>query len=1156
MPLRSLLTKLNQEPAFTDMCQYLTQTPKAKSWLTGLGGSAFPYFWAGVRENLRQPMLVLAPSLDEARTLYDQLRIFLEHPDPEREELYFFPGREVLPYEHALTDMDIEGERLEVLLRLGRGEKPVVVAAVEQARELLPAPAWLRDRCLHLAQGQYLDRDKLIQALVERGYAREAMVEARGQFAVRGGIVDIFPPADLSPWRIELEGSEVLSLRRFNLMPTEGAPPGPASEAVITPARLFAPSPEELKAGLKNLQQQHGVDRVKPLRAALEDNTHQPGADTYLPYFLPTAQLLDYVSPDAVLVVESPGLARKQAEQEDQRNHRLYLDHKVKEPLLPAPEALFISFDRLGERLGEFTTVQAGRLKQQAWPEAELQPEWSCVVKGTDPLRGNLDLLLREAQALRQQGLELHLVSHNPAEERRIKRVLAEHAAQLQNPDLLGHFTFHVGHLTTGFQFPTAKFVLFTDQEIFNRRLGRPKSRRLKGSAYPSQPVSDVLELKAGDLAVHRDHGLARYQGVVNLGIDGGEKEFVCLVYAGDEKLYVPTDQLRLVEKYIGGDGAARVNRLGTSAWEKTKQRVRESVTELARQLLDIYAARQVHQAHAFAPDTPWQKEFEETFPYEETPDQARAIAEVKADLESTRPMDRLICGDVGFGKTEVAIRAAFKAVQEGFQVAMLVPTTILADQHFATFRERLAAYPMRIELLSRFKTPAEQKIVLRDMAQGAVDIVIGTHKLLGKEVRFNKLGLFILDEEQHFGVAQKEKLKKIRSVVDVLTLTATPIPRTLYLSLSGIRDISIIETPPLNRLAIRTTVMEYSEAVIREAVVREMSRGGQVFFIHNRVQTIGRMAERVKELVPEARVAIAHGKMDKDELEPVMERFLARSIDILVSTTIVEAGLDLPNVNTILINRADALGIAQLYQLRGRVGRADRQAYAYLFYPAGGAVTKDAEKRMLTLQEFTELGSGIKVAMRDMEIRGAGDVLGPEQSGQVTAVGFETYCSLLEEAVRELRGQRQEGPAEVKISLPQDAFLPSDYVPDTMARLNLYKRLSGVKTEEELSALAREIESRFGALPPPARTLVDVAGVRLVARQARIREIHINPRSLLIKWPRYFQPPTALVERLLGSDKRRLRFIPGEQPGLEVGLAGGDLLTGAKKFLSELNSL
>ncbi|MCD4813179.1 transcription-repair coupling factor [bacterium] len=1153
MPLRSLLTQLNQDTAFTELCQLLDKTPDAKAWVTGLWGSASPYFWSGVRERLRRPMLLITPTPDEARRLYDDCRLFLEHPDPEREELFLFPGRELLPYEHALTDMDLEGERLEVLLKLADGEQPVVIASLEQVREALPDPVWLLEKNLVISKGQYLDMDKLIHDLVERGYAREHTVEGRGQFAVRGGILDIFPPADLTPWRIEFEGSEVFSIRQFFLMPDEKAAPVIVHEVRITPAKMFSPSSAEIKAGLADCDRSFGREKVRALREKIGTDAGFPGAENYLPFFIPPATLLDYLAGQTIVVMLSPGASRQQAALDDQKTQRLHWEHKKKEPVLPKPELLFEPFEVLGERLGKMALVQTARLKQSIWPEPEALPEWPVVVKGTEPLRGNIELLIREAQALQVKGLALHLVSHNQAEEQRMRRILAEQAANLQQPDLSGHFVFHLGHLKAGFQYPAGKFVLFTDQEIFNRRLGRPKPRRMKGAAYPSQPIADILELKSGDLAVHRDHGVARYKGVVQLNIDGGEKEFVYLAYANDEKLYVPTDQLRLVEKYIGGDHSPRINKLGTGTWEKTKQKVKASVTELARQLLDIYATRQVHQAHTFGPDTSLVKEFEDAFPYEETPDQARAIAEVKQDMESSKPMDRLICGDVGFGKTEVAMRAAFKAVQDGFQVAILVPTTILADQHFATFRERMAAYPIRIEMLSRFRSTAEQNEVIRDLAQGAVDIVIGTHKLLGKEIRFSKLGLFILDEEQHFGVAQKEKLKKIRTVLDVLTLTATPIPRTLYLSLSGIRDISIIETPPLNRLPIKTQVLEYSEELIREAILREMARNGQVFFIHNRVHNIGQMAERVKNLVPEARVAVAHGKMDKKQLEPVMERFIARSEDVLVSTTIVESGLDMPNVNTIIINRADALGISQLYQLRGRVGRADRQAYAYLFYPVGGAVTGNAEKRMMTLQEFTELGSGIKIAMRDMEIRGSGDVLGPEQSGQVTAVGFETYCSLLEEAVRELRGQRREGPLEVTISIAQDAFIPSEYVPDTMTRLNLYKRLSSVQKEVDLAALEKEIAARFGPLPQAVQTLVKVAFLRIMARQVHISEIQITERIVKFNWPKYFQPNADLVQQLLGDQSKRIRFLPGEQAGLQVGLPAGDPLTHVKKFLSEL---
>ncbi|MCK5218843.1 transcription-repair coupling factor [bacterium] len=1153
MALRTLLAKLKNEPVFTELAGLLGKEARPRCRVTGLWGSARAFFWAGLRERLRRPQLILVPTPEAARDLYDQMRLFLQHPDPEREEIFLFPGREILPYEHALTDMELEGERLEVLMRLARGEKPVIVAAMEQAREILPDPVWLLERTITLARGQHWHLEKLAGELMERGYVRESMVETRGQFAVRGGILDIFPPAELAPWRVEFEGSEVASLRRFSLRPGEKAPARSADEAVISPARMYFPSATELTQGLAQLERQRGREVVRELRHVLEEDSSRPGIENYFPYFIPTAPLWEYFPQEMVVIVDSPGTAKEQAGQYNLRAQERYKEHRQREPLLLVPDKLYYDFEVLEKNFSGFALIETGRLKQTVWPEPEVLPEWSVVVKGTAPLQGNLDLLIQEARALFEQGLELHVISHNRAEEQRLRRLLAERASNLQVPDFLGRFEFHIGHLAEGFQYPAGALVIFTDQEIFSRHIGRPRLRRIKGQAYASQAVSDVLELKPGDLAIHRDHGLAHFQGIVKLGIDGGEHEFVRLAYAGEEKLYVPMDQLRLVEKYTGGERAPRINRLGSSAWERTKQKVKESVTIMARELLDIYAARQVHQAHAFAPDNQWQKEFEEAFPYDETPDQIRAIAEVKKDMERPKPMDRLICGDVGFGKTEVAMRAAFKAVQDGFQVAILVPTTILADQHFATFRERLAAYPLRVEVLMRFKSPQEQKIILRDMAQGAVDIVIGTHRLLGKDVKFRRLGLCVLDEEQHFGVGQKEKLKKIRSTVDVLTLTATPIPRTLYLSMSGIRDISVIETPPLNRLPIRTQVMEYSEPMIREAILRELSRQGQVFFIHNRVQTIWKMAERVKKMAPEARVAVAHGQMTKGELEPVMERFLARAEDILVSTTIVESGLDMPNVNTIIINRADALGMSQLYQLRGRVGRADRQAYAYLFYPLGGAATGDAEKRLTTLQEFTELGSGIKIAMRDLEIRGAGDVLGREQSGQVAAVGFETYCSMLEEAVGEMRGQGEEAPAEVRVAVPLDAYLPADYVPDAITRLNFYKRLAGAGTLKELQAVSQEIETRCGSLPEPAKNLLEVAELKIVARAAKISEIMAGERVIQIRWAENFQPPSNLVGKLLADRSWKIRFLPGEPAGLEMGRPSRDLLKNLKELISKL---
>lgn len=1152
MSLRALLINLKKDATYQSVCQVLAEQQPCQTWLTGLHGSSRAFFWSGFRERLRQPMLIILPTLEEAKQVYDQCRLYLQHPDPDKEELFLFPSRELLPYEHALIDMDLEGERLEVAFKLIKGDNIMVITSIDQVLERLPDPAWLLDRVYSLHLGQHLDLDGIAAQLVELGYTRETTITGRGQFAIRGGILDIFSPCELSPWRIEMEGSEILTIRRFALTGQETTTPGTLSEVDVTPAKFVVPTQQELKLGMDRLNRSFGMQRVQYLRDKIEQNPHFPGFDNYGAHFIPTGSLLDYFGDQTIVVLEQPGACKQKSDEQLKINERLYQEHRKKEPAICQPSELVDAFDGLKEKLAPKRVLMTGLLKQSVWETYPSGHEWAIPIKATTPLRGNLTLLVKEIEALHKKGLAITIAAHNDAEVRRLKQVLSQQLGQLDKPELLSQLQFVTGQLTQGFHYPACQLVVMSDQEIFNRHLGRLKPRRQKGLTYPSQPINDILELKKGDLAVHRDHGVARYLGVTKLSIDGPDQEFVCLAYAGDEKLYVPMDQLRLVEKYIGGEHAPRINKLGSSSWEKTKQRIKESVTEIARQLLDIYAARQTHQAYHFSEDTVLQREFEEAFPYEETPDQLRAIEETKQDMMSSKPMDRLICGDVGYGKTEVAMRAAFKAVQDGLQVAVLVPTTILADQHYATFKERMATYPVKIELLSRFRNQREINNIRRQVSEGKIDILIGTHKLLGSQLKFKQLGLFVLDEEQRFGVAQKEKLKKLRSTVDVLTLSATPIPRTLYLSLSGIRDISVIETPPLNRLPIKTQVMEFSESAIREAITRELARNGQVFFIHNRVQSIGAMAERIKHLVPEARLAIAHGQMKRDEIEPVMERFLAKVEDILVSTTIVESGLDMPNVNTIVINRADALGLAQLYQLRGRVGRADRQAYAYLLYPQGGAVTKDAEKRLSSLQEFTELGSGIKIAMRDMEIRGTGDVLGPDQSGHVTSVGFETYCSLLEEAVREIKGQQQH-LGDVSMTMPVDAFLSKDYVPDTMARLNLYRHLSTAASLQEIERIQQDINQRYGSLPGPALTLIAISRLKHQARLIGLKDVRVNERTITMTWPKYYQPEQRLVDRLLANQLCRVRFIPGDEISLEMVRSQGDPVMAVKNCLSEL---
>jgi transcription-repair coupling factor (superfamily II helicase) len=723
------------------------------------------------------------------------------------------------------------------------------------------------------------------------------------------------------------------------------------------------------------------------------------------------------------------------------------------------------------------------------------------------------------------EGMRVRLLSADPGQADRLQQILREHglevrAASLWGPERLGVL---VGDCAAGFAIPALGLVVLTEEELFGgrrRTLRRPRYER--GAA-----LTAFTDLQLGDLVVHEDHGIGRYLGLRTLASDGQSGDFLLVEYAEGSQLYVPVERLDLVSKYLGAEAAAaRLDRLGGATWQKVKASVRESLRELAEDLLKLYAARSVAQGRAFSPDTPWQREFEAAFRFEETPDQLRAIQDVGTDMESPRPMDRLVAGDVGYGKTEVALRAAFKAVADGAQVAVLVPTTVLAQQHWATFSDRFGPFPARVELLSRFRSPREQKAVVDGLARGAVDVVIGTHRLLSKDVRFKQLGLLVVDEEHRFGVTHKERIKQLRASVDVLSLTATPIPRTLYMSLSGVRDLSVIETAPLDRLPVETHIRRFDRAVIADAITRELARGGQVFFVHNRIQSLPSMARFIQTMVPEARVLMAHGQMPERELEAVMVKFMTGQADILVSTAIVESGLDIPASNTIIINRADRFGLAQLYQLRGRVGRERQQAYAYLLIPADGRVDEQAQRRLRVLQELTELGSGFKLALRDLEIRGAGNLLGAAQHGHMAAVGYDLYTKLLAEAVRELRGDGgAAAPIDPVVTVGVEAYLPEAYVPEVNQRLGLYKRLTGVTTDAELANVRAELEDRFGPLPAEAEHLVQVVSIRVAARELGIEKIEVGAGKALVK----FAPTTSLspdrLVRLIQASRGRIRM-------------------------------
>jgi transcription-repair coupling factor (superfamily II helicase) len=989
-----------------------------------------------------------------------------------------------------------------------------------------------------------------------------------------------FPEREPQLWKgghhREAEAERALIVRRL----TAGEP----IIVVATPAALdtLLPSPGEFREGTLRLATRDSLDRELLLEAL--DKAGYERVDTVVQVGQWSARggIVDVFSP------MHPSPARLEFDGDDIESIRLFdpttqrstgtLDELLVLPLVAVPDAPADTGTRLLDYLpaGAPVVVDAPRLLDETSedapgrrplaeliadrPRLELEvlaaeaPDVTLEALSVDSYSGKFDRLVDDLNRWRSEGFTVRLVAADTGQAEHVREILHDHdldtrvAEGVDAADAIG---IVVGELSGGFAIPAIGLVLLAETEIFGARrrtLRRPKYQR--GAA-----LTAFTDLAVGDLVVHEDHGIGKYLGLRTMRIGDKDADFLLLEYADSNQLYVPVDRLDLVSKYLGADaGAARLDRLGGPSWQRVKESVRAALREMAEELLKLYARRSVAEGHAFSTDTPWQREFEAAFRFEETPDQLRAITDVKRDMESPRPMDRLVAGDVGYGKTEVALRAAFKAVADGLQVAILVPTTVLAQQHWTTFAERFTPFPAKVELLSRFRSPKEQKAIVGGLRAGTVDVVIGTHRLLGKDVEFKNLGLLIVDEEHRFGVAHKERVKQLRASVDVLAMTATPIPRTLYMSLSGVRDMSVIETPPVDRLPIETVVRRFSRAVIKEALDRELERGGQVFFVHNRVQSLPSMARFVQELVPDARVIMAHGQMQERELEAAMVKFIDGQADVLVSTAIVESGLDIPASNTIIVNRADRFGLAQLYQLRGRVGRERQQAYAYLLVPADGRVDEQAQRRLRALQELTELGSGFKLAMRDLEIRGAGNLLGAQQHGHIAAVGYDLYAKLLAEAVRELGGQQPAPGVEPVISVTEDGFVPEDYVPEVNQRLAFYKRLAGATADVEIEDIRAELVDRFGPLPEPTRRLLDIVRIRVAARTLRIEKIEAGEgRALITFAPSTDVEPARLVHAIQAS---RGRLSMKREFTIEASIARGSWPAVRDSILAALDEL
>jgi transcription-repair coupling factor (superfamily II helicase) len=1113
----------------------------------GLQGGARAFVLSLVAGASRRPLVIVAANANEAENLYDDLAFFLGEDrslPPLRRRLHLLSSWEVLPFESLSPPAENIAARLEALYKIIEEPAPILISTPAALMQKVIGKEAFRNAYVYVVAGQNLAREQLLEHLVQWGFQNVPLVEELGDFSVRGGIVDIYSPGYSRPLRLEFDADRLESIRQFNASSQRSEEP--QEDALILPMKEFSVKRGAIDDVLRALDKRAGeleMDRREKnhLMESLREGIPFPGVEYLAPYFVgEMAPVFSYLPEETLIWLD--GADRVEAESE--RFGRLVWQRaesaKEERRLVPEAQALFLNEHEWRAALELFSRVhgeslmvmaaseeaQAATLTLESFLTTDMRQE-TAARNGDQPLQPLVERIKK------WQAERLIFVAPTKGDAARLRDLMAGYdlqlpfieepalSALLERPEATRAVT--VGALHQGFRIPEANLVVVTFDETFGTRKRQPPAK-----GYPSHYLTSLSELKQDDYVVHLDHGIGVYRGLKFLKVADVEGEFLHLEYEAGDRLYLPVDRINMVQKYIGGDGAQpSLDRLGGTSWEKVKARAKKSIFAMAEELVQLYALREARAGTAFAPPDAMYKEFEASFEYEETPDQQRAIDETLAGLQSKRPMDRLICGDVGYGKTEVAMRAAFLAVEGGKQVAVLAPTTILAQQHLQTFRRRFRHHPVRIEMVSRFLTSKEIQQVLDDTAKGAVDVVIGTHRLIQKDVHFKDLGLVIIDEEHRFGVKHKERLKKLRELVDVVSLTATPIPRTLHMSLVGIRDLSIIETPPLDRLAVQTYVTRYDERVIRDAILRELERGGQVFFLHNRVETIERLALKLADLVPEAKMAVAHGQMRPKELEKVMLDFLENRTQVLVCSAIIESGLDFPNANTIIINRADQFGLAQLYQLRGRVGRSHRHAYAYLLIPGEKAITPDAERRLRALQEIDGLGGGFKLALHDLEIRGAGNLLGEQQSGQITAIGFELYTEMMEKAVSELKGEEVAPEVDPEIRLGISAYFPDSYIPDANQRLYFYKRLASLRNIAELEELRAEIIDRFGPYNAAVHNLFLVMNLRRVLKEVLVQQISVSDGKVFL----LFHPESPVqVETLLGLIKKpnsRFRLAP-----------------------------
>jgi transcription-repair coupling factor (superfamily II helicase) len=1140
MRFRGLVQPLIESREFINVINNINGY-KFPTGVFGLSESARSYFIYSTYEQMSKPFIIVTDNDVEAKKIYEDLLLYIPN-------VYYFPTREVVFYSIDAISGDLRWERIKVLKEILKKGRKIIVTSIEAFAAQYAPINLFKKYSYNVSLGDTIDLKEFSQKLILSGYERVETVDSKGQFSVRGGILDIFPPTSILPYRIELFGDEVDSIRTFNTSSQRSIEK--VNKIDIVPAKEIILEESNIKSGYEKIEEELElvVSRLKEKKdkeaqekitgiikrdlETLQETSSFENIDSFLPFFYDSpSTFFDYIK-DFIIVVNDDLRCKGKLNSvyfEFRDNYDAFLQRG---DILPSQGKLLIDEQEIYERFNDSKVINMMGIEKSNGFLKTLSDEnfRSITLNGSG---GVIDLLIDEITTKKQSGYKTVILCGSKPRGERLANTLRERGIEATYRNELQNFQFGevvitFGSLNKGFEYPDLKVCVISDKELFGETKRKVTKKNKKGVGK----IKSFTDLKPGDYVVHVNHGVGVYRGIKQLDVDGHKKDYLEVIYTGDDKLFVPVEQLDLVQKYIGSEGnAPKVNKLGGNEWSKAKNKVKKSINEIAEELVKLYAIRSAASGYTYSKDTVWQKQFEDEFPYDETPDQLSAIQDIKNDMETGKVMDRLLCGDVGYGKTEVAIRAAFKAVMEGKQVAFLVPTTILAEQHYNNFLKRFSDFPIKIDMVSRFRTSVQQKATIKALKEGNVDILIGTHRIIQKDVQFKDLGILIVDEEQRFGVTHKEKIKNFKKNVDVLTLTATPIPRTLHMSLTGVRDISVIETPPEERYPVQTYVVEYNEQLIRDAIMRELNRDGQVFFVYNRVESIKEMASKIGNLIPEAKIAVAHGQMTERELETVMLGFMNREFDILLCTTIIETGIDIQNVNTMIIYNADKMGLSQLYQLRGRVGRSNRIAYAYFTYKKDKILAETAEKRLKAMKEFTELGSGFKIAMRDLEIRGAGNMMGSAQHGHMASIGYDLYCRMLEDAIKQYKGDEDFHLIETTIEIKIDAYIPNSYIGDEVQKIEVYKKIAAIETKEEFYDVQEELEDRYSNIPTSVDNLMIIAYLKSIAKEIGIIEIKDKGQFANIKFENKDRISEKLIINLIKEYNKQITLKNEENP-------------------------